>query len=176
MIEEIEAGIIDRIKDKWQRHGGITKVSTFDIASDFDTLLNPPAISVATETIGIRRIADGWELKPRISIYLAFKNVRSEKGRRQGVYPMILGTIGILAGHDLDLEIDDLMPVGQAQEIYHEQLKQKGLIVWRVNFETSFDILRMDDDSEAVRLISEGLHYFVNNSESQNANDEISYE
>lgn len=176
MIEDIEQGIIDRLKALWPDHGGSTALNVFDIGNDFSDVVGNAAISIATESIGLSTLPDlGIKLTPQTSVYLCFKHVANAKGRRFGAYPMVLGVIGILTGQDLDLDIDYLMPAGAAQEIYHETLKSKGLVGWKIPFTTSFDIERLGDDETAVALISEGLFYHLREDAEENGHDELSY-
>jgi Domain of unknown function (DUF1834) len=177
MIESIEQAMIGRLKDCWPEHGGATVLDTFDIGNDFSDVISNSAVSIATESIGMRALPElSLELKPTIIVYVCFKQVANAKGRRFGVYPLVLGIIGILTGQDLDLEIDPIMPAGAAQEIFHETLKQKGMVGWKIPFTTSFDIDRLDNESVATALIAEGLSYHLDSDDVDNARDEILYE
>ncbi|HEX2955725.1 MAG TPA: phage protein Gp37 [Chitinispirillaceae bacterium] len=177
-ITDIENAIVERMKKKWAAHGGITAVHEFDIGSDFESTLKTPAISVTTERIGLRHIVDmSFEIKPRLTIYMVFKNVGSLKGRRVGLYPMVLGAIGILAGQDLGIEIEPLMPDGSADEIFHKNLKELGLLAYKVSFVTSFDIERINDDEDVQKLIATGLYYYMKrDSEEADATDVVNLE
>lgn len=176
VISDIENAILDRLRSKWAVKGGKTPVHEFDIGLDFEDVLKTPAISVSTEQIGLRHIVDmTFELKPRLTAYLVFKNVGGPKGRRAGLYPMVLGTIGILVGQNLNIDIEPLMPAGSAQEIFHKGLKEKGLLAYKISFETSFDVDRFDDET-AEKLIALGNYYYLDNREGAVASDIIEFE
>jgi len=176
-ISEIENAILTRLKSKWSVKGGSTAVHEFDIGLDFEDILKTPAVSVTTEQIGLRHIVDmSFEIRPRLTVYMVFKNVGGPKGRRVGLYPMVLGVVGILAGQCLGLEIDPLMPERSAQEIFHKNLKEKGLLAYKVDFSTSFDIDRFDDE-DLQRLISTSLQYYMNReSETADLTDIVTFE
>lgn len=173
MIEDIERGIISHLRDKWDEHGGDTMVHEFDINMDFKDLLNAPSISVATENVAVRQVTDGIiELKPTVSLYLAFKDVGKPDQRRHGIYPIIVAVLRLLSGEDLELEITPLLPV-LCREVYHVQLKESGYIAFQLQFTTSFNEERIDD-ADVVQLLSEGLSYYLGDENvDADATDEI---
>ena len=175
MIEEIELGIINFLREKWDEHGGATTVHEFDINSDFKDLLNSPSISIATENVAVRQITDGTiELKSTISLYLAFKDVGRPDQRRHGIYPVVVAVIRLLSGENLDLEIDYLTPVS-CREIYHAKLKEIGYIGFQLQFTTTFTVESIDD-ADVVQLLSEGLSYYLGDENvNADATDVIEY-
>lgn len=179
MIDQIEQAILNRLRAHWQAHGGPVEMNVFDIGTDIKDVLKTPCVSIATERVGIRKIVSGtYELKPYIYLYICCKGVSGGKGRRLGVYPLVMGVLGILVGQELeeyDLEIDPLMPEGPAVEIEHETLQKMGFITFRVGFSTTFDIEQLDSDEVAMALISEGLSYHLRSDAITDAHDEITY-
>lgn len=174
MLGEIETGIISRLRDLWPEHGGGKNISQFDIGKDFSDINSFPAISAAIESIQPRRNADrSINLSPTVSLYLVFKSVARPDQRRAGMYPIVLGVIGLLSGSRLDLDIEPLLPVS-ADEIYHEQLKKTGSIGYRLRFKTDFDC-ELIDTGDAVNLISLGLTYYDGPTDVEMARDEITF-
>jgi hypothetical protein len=159
MLAEIEEAIVELTREKWPDQGGTTVVNEFDIELDFERVLNTPGLAVAIETVALRRNPDGSiHFIPTISVYLVFKNVGQPAQRRRGIHPMIVGTVCILSGSDLGLDIDPLLPIS-AGELLHEQLKAKGLIGFRLQFTSGFDVEKVDGE-DAVRLMSESISYY----------------
>lgn len=174
MLGEIETGIIARLRELWPEHGDGGNISQFDIGKDFSDINSFPSISAAIESIQPRRNADrSINLAPTISLYLVFKSVARTNLRRAGMYPIVMGVIGLLSGNRLDLNIEPLLPVS-ADEIYHDQLKKIGAIGYRLRFKTDFDC-ELIDPAAAVDLISLGLTYYDGQTDVVMAQDEISF-
>jgi hypothetical protein len=162
-LQAIEEAVLAFLQAHWPSGAGETKVAVFDIAKDFEDILATPALSVAIERVGWRKMVgldSGYELAPETSIYLVNKNVGGPKGRRQGVYPMVLGAAGILVGQELGLDIDPLMPVGAIEEIFHDNLKKIGCCAFKVGLRTSFDISMSDFGAAGSQLLTSGVEYY----------------
>lgn len=158
-ISDIEAGILSLLQERWTAAGIAERVEEFNVGMDFGDLLGVPAISLATENIGIERIADGnFKITPVISLYIAAKNPADPAARRAGIYPLVIGTIAILANQKLGLDIDPLVP-GDAAEIFHAALKEKGLIGFKLAFSTSFDVEMVGDGVDLVKLAAIAANY-----------------
>ena len=145
-IEGIETAVLNRLKQKW------AGVSEFDVGKDFESILKTPAVSVVVERIGFRRVIRSYELEPVITIYTVFKSLRPAE-RRAGVYPMVMGVIGLLVGRTLDLDIEPFEPAGPIVEVFHGTLKQNGLVAFKIEIKTTFDIDEFDEE-EMIRLIN----------------------
>jgi hypothetical protein len=174
MLAEIEESIPNILRSKWDAMGGTVVVGVFDINKDFEDIIKTPAVSVAIEYIGLNVVVDGVvTFKPNIAVYQVFKDVGKPDQRRQGVYPIVMGCIRILTGSTLDLEIEGLEPVS-SNEIYHETLKKLGLICFKTSFKSSFNEESMDD-ADVVRLLSEGLNYYKDNTDTLLVNDGVEF-
>lgn len=176
MIADIETKIVEFLKSQWREYGGSTQVNEFDINLDFEDLLNSPAISVATENLEVRVVTPGViRFKPTISLYTVFRDVGRQDQRRHGVYPVVVASIRLLSGKVLDdLDMDGLTPVS-CKEIYHAKLKERGLICFQTQFTTFFDDESIDDQ-DVVQLLTEGLSYYLGETnDNVNATDEIAY-
>ena len=161
-ISSIESAILARLQSKWAVSGGSQPVSEFDIGNDFNNILATPAVSIATERIGTKRITDtDYTMTPQCTLYMAFKNVAGPAGRRSGIYPIVQGVFQILIGKACGLDIKPLQPVGPINEVFHPNLKANGLIGFKMVFETSFDVDILDDEPDAVQLVSIGASYYL---------------
>jgi len=166
LLGQIEEAALALLMAHWPTKGGATSVNQFDAAGDLSDILKTPAISLRIEKIGIRKLdMDGsTELAPVLSIYLAFKDAAKPDARRRGVYPMVFGTAEILIGQKLGLEIAPLQLVGEIGEISHEQARQLGLTVFKVDLETSFDIdSSFFGERNAAQLLKIASDYFFEN-------------
>ena len=177
MIAEIETGIINYLREKWPVHGSDKSINEFDINRDFDDIINTPAVSVATEKVGVRSVDDETlEIKPVISLYIALKNVSKPDQRSHSILPIVVAVLRMLHKQNVELvDIEGLQPVG-CSEVFHENLKKKGLAGWKLTFTTLFEVETIDD-ADAIRLLSEGLSYYVGEEfATEHATDSIDYE
>jgi hypothetical protein len=174
MIADIEQAIISMLKARWALLGNGSALNEFDINLDFNDVLNTPAVAVATEKFGTAFSTDETiKIEPVISLYHVFKNVGKPDQRRLGIYPIVTGCMQILSGQDFGLGIDPLRAAG-GNEVYHEKLKMMGLIGYKCDYHTSFNLDPFDPESaDDVALLSEGLNYYCNSI--QVALDAISY-
>jgi len=174
MIADVEQGMIAMLKSRWALLGNGAALNEFDINLDFNDVLNTPAVAVATEKFGTTFSTDETiHVEPVISLYHVFKNVGKPDQRRLGIYPVVTGCMQILSGQDFGLGIDPLRVAG-GNEVYHEKLKTMGLIGYKCDYRTSFDLDPFDPDSSySVALLSEGLNYYSNLI--QVARDSITY-
>jgi hypothetical protein len=167
-IADIENAMIARVQDRWTAAGMTEIIEEFNVGLDFEDLLGVPAISFATERIGVERIVDGeFRITPVVSAYVVFKNPADPKARRQGVYPLVLGIIG--------LDIDPLLPEGDVVEIFHAKLKEQKLTGFKTSFSTSFDISMDGDGVDFIKLALSAVNYMRQDpaQEDPDANDEI---
>jgi hypothetical protein len=174
-ISAIEEAILARLRSRWAACGASDRIEEFAIGIDFDDILGTPAVAVTTERIAVERVVDGvFSLSPVINIYVAFKDPGKPDKRRSGIYPIVLGTLGILAGQKCGLDIDALEP-GEISEVFHDSLKRKGCVAFRLQFSTSFDIEMDGDGEELVALMAIGVQYMRQDpsQETPDAEDEI---
>jgi hypothetical protein len=159
-ISDIENGIIALLQERWSAAGITERVEEFNVGLDFEDIAGTPAVSLATERIGVERITDGnFKISPIVSLYIVFKNVADPAARRAGIYPLALGSMAILANQKLGLDIDPLQPAGDMVEIFHAALKARGLIGFKLILETSFDIEMVGDGVDLIKLAAIAVHY-----------------
>lgn len=159
MIAEIETGIVSFLQARWPQFGGATSVNEFDINLDFEDIVRCPALSVATERVGIKRMTgEKFDLVPFMGVYQVFKSPSKIDLRKLGVYPIVISVIQILLGQTLGITaIDGLVPVS-CDEVSHEKLKELGSVCFRTVFRTAFTVNAIDME-DAVQLLSENLRY-----------------
>jgi hypothetical protein len=159
----IEEKMLDHLQANALRDGTGELISEFDVRTSdaLDTINNSPAVCIATESIAFRKIDEGtirWT--PLIIVYMVFKNVSNSRDRRHGAYPMLEGIIRLLSFQKLGLDIEPLIP-GEADEIDHQALTNRGLIGFKVPFTTSFDVSKFIAQESAVRFLVSGIKYYA---------------
>jgi hypothetical protein len=153
MIAEIEDKIIQRLKDK-----GL-QVRDIDEQKGIEGIPQP-AVYVATEEGKFERITQStFRQTINIFLYIVFKHLKSEKDRRRGIYPILEGIIGILMLQDMGLRIEPLVPRG-FRNITDDDTARAGMMAYQVEFETSYTIVRMEEEV-ATDLLRVGLNYYL---------------
>jgi hypothetical protein len=145
IIQQIETAVKERLKSK------LPKVGEFDVGKDFSAMLSTPALSVTTEKIGVEKVLDYYELRPVVSVYAAVKGVQPTD-RHMGVYPIVTYIVADLTGKILGLDIEPLEPAGPMVEVFHPAAIAQGLRLYKVDFQTAFE-LNINDDETLERLL-----------------------
>lgn len=152
-IAEIEDAIIDRLKDK-----GL-QVKDIDIQKGGEGIPSP-AVYIATEEGRFEKITQSvFKQAMTISLYIIFKHLKSEKDRRRGIYPILEGIVGILMLQDMGLSIQPLKPKA-FKNITDIDIQNAGMMAFQIDFETSYDIKKMEEEA-AVDLLTIGLNYYL---------------
>jgi hypothetical protein len=155
-LTDIELNALQRIKDK----GKSLKIESFEARKEKDDPIVDIAVYAHIDEGVIRKLTiNKIKLDVVLKISVVFKHLNEEQDRREGIYPILLGVIGILAGHKLDLKIDPLKPTGfrNITDMYDEA---EGLIVFQAKFQTGFIITEIDDEA-AEDLLRIGLEYYL---------------
>jgi hypothetical protein len=163
MITEIENKIITKLET-----GGL---SVRDVSIKAGTAgIVYPAIFVSTETGDYNRITQTkYRCELTIVLVAIFKNYKSEKDRRHGVYPILQGIINLLLLQDLDLEILPIIPKN-FRNVTDDTLADKGLIAYQIELNTSY-IIEKTDDEEDINLLRIGLEYYLQDPEDDDVLD-----
>lgn len=163
MITEIENAIIDKLET-----GGL---SVRDIAIKAgSTGIVYPAVFLSTETADYKRITQAkYRCELSIVIVVIFKNFKSEKDRRHGVYPILQSVIGLLLLQDFDLDISPTIP-NSFRNVTDNDLADKGLMAYQIELRTSYVIEKIDDE-ELFDLLRIGLEYYLQDPEDDGVMD-----
>jgi hypothetical protein len=94
-----------------------------------------------------------------LSVFLLFSNLRSEKDRRHGAYPLINGIVEHLTAQTLGLQIEPLQPL-RAREVTPAEYREVGLVAFQMDFQTAYTLTAANDE-DAEDLITLGLEYFL---------------
>ncbi len=94
-----------------------------------------------------------------VSLLLFFRNIRTEKDRRRGLYPILEGIIGILLLQTLELSISPVLPKA-FRNVTTEEDRTAGELVYLVELETSYTITKTSDE-QVTDLLLMGLNYFL---------------
>ncbi len=156
ILADIERKAIDRLKTK----GKLPHVSAFEIKKENDLAPVTPCIR---NVIADGKFTSKGQISYRVDITLyviiIFKHVSDEESRRKGIYPILAGVVSLLAGQELGLKIDELVPLS-FREITNREDTDSGLIVFQVPFATHFNIEKVSDE-QAADLIAIGLNYYL---------------
>jgi hypothetical protein len=122
--------------------------------------LNYPCAMVATEEGTFTRISNGkYKCSVDVYIIVAFKDAHSEKKRRHGIYPILLGIFQLLMLQNFGLAIDDLVPRG-FKNITDKDMVAKDIIAYQLGFATAFTV-KMQKEEPADELLRIGLEYYL---------------
>jgi len=120
-----------------------------------------PAIEVYAAGGPFTKVGQRYKLRPSIFVVVTFKNMRSVKERRAGMYPVLETVVSALVLQTLDLSIDPLTPK-EITNITLEEEEDEGKIVFAVEFQTGFFIDRIDDDAATAEdLLTMGFKYYL---------------
>ncbi len=170
MLTEIEQAILTKLSD----NGLSSKI--FDARADRQNL-SPPVVFCAIEEASFSRVTMNKVFKQEVSIFLTivFETLENEAARRSGIYPILEGVIGLLMLQKLGLAITPIVPVGY-KNVTDKEDAQNGQLWFQIEFKTSFNIEKTDDEADAVELLKIGLEYYLQDPEDdgvKDAEDEI---
>lgn len=158
MFREIEEAIIARFEAKELRPGRKMVIQKSDGRGG-----NAPTIDKVTAGIQqfpARKIAqEVWEFDVKVFVFIQFLNLRSEKDRRFGAYPIVLAAVSYLVGQTLGLDIRPITFVNGVNSTTQEE-DDMGLINFTLEFGTKFQI-RMLSEDETDDLMNLALQYFL---------------
>ena len=151
MIAEIELEIID-----WLESAGLN-IRNADIKKGES--IQYPAVFVYTETGKFSRSAMGkYRCELGVFVLIAFRDVKSEKRRRHGLYPILEGVIQGLMLNDLSLDIDPLVPQG-FRNITDKDMQAGDVLAYQIDFTTAFTMKPPEETT--VDLLRIGLEYYL---------------
>jgi hypothetical protein len=154
MFTQIEQSIISQLRAK-----GLA-VDNFEIRRDASGVLLTPAAICHIETGKFTPMTfSKYRVDTNVFVDFVFQFAESgEEERRAGVYPILLGALGMLTNKKLGLDIHPLRPVS-FQNITAPEDAVKGAIVFRLQFQTYFT-LSVADERAATDLVSVGLSFY----------------
>lgn len=100
-----------------------------------------------------------FRCEPTIVIVILFRQLKGDRDRRKGLYPLLEGVQSRLALETLNLGIDPLVPA-RWRNVTDEELASYGIKAYQIEFRTGF-AMRKPADDEAEELIRIGLDYFL---------------
>lgn len=154
MIAEIEKKIQQRIEDK------IASIRDVDIQKGVKGALINPAVAVSVEEGTFeQRGQKSFKTPTTVYVELEFRNLRSEEDRRKGAFPIMLAIIQFLMLQDLDLGIDQLIPIRWRNVTDNDDFSKATMRV-QILFKTGFTITKTDEEA-ADDLLRVGLNYYL---------------
>lgn len=153
MIADIEEAALARLRDN-----GLQAVE-YDVGAGVEKLIKPSVLIATDEGRFEKAAASAYRQTLTVSVYVLFRHLKNEKGRRLGVYPILEGIAGILTLQALGLDITPLRPVG-FRNATTDGIEASGGIAFKMDFSTSYLVSRMDDE-KAADLLKTGLSYYL---------------
>ena len=119
-----------------------------------------PTVSVAIFEGSFEKVTQvTWKQKVTVNVLLTFKHERGEEERRRGINPIVQGVIQTLMLRDLGLAMETLKP-GRFHEVTDADDYEARTIVYLVEFSTSFNLTRLEEEA-AGELLNVGLNYYL---------------
>ena len=154
VINEIEKAAFKRIKEAGANAG--LDVAAFDLGKSIaDSLAKQAQVGVTTERVTIEYVVSYYELRPVVSVYVAFKGVQLAD-RHQGVYPLALAVAVALTGWGPDIpghDIEPFEPSGPMIEVFPPGAAEQRMRVYKIDFKTAFE-MQLDDDNVLEKLLT----------------------
>lgn len=151
MIAEIELEILD-----WLGSAGLG-IRNSDIKKGDS--IQYPAVFVYTETGKFSKSTmTKYRCELGVFVLIAFRDVKSEKRRRHGLYPILEGVIQGLMLNDLGLDIDPLVPKG-FRNITDKEMAAGDVLAYQIDFATAFTVKPPEETT--VDLLRIGLEYYL---------------
>lgn len=173
MIAEIETAALARLAEAGLQFGRA------EVGDDPKKWAKYPVAMVRVEKGEVyRQTMNKLRLKVRLVVWLGFKDWKSDAARREGLWPIVEGVFGWLAGSDLDLAIDNLVPLGFAN-VTDDEVAAIGIIAYQAEFTTAFNLAELPAEEQAADLIRIGLSYYLQEPEDDgtaDASDTVSLE
>lgn len=155
MLVELEKGTIEALK------GGDLYAATIDGAKRDISALRFPAALVAIRLGKFEKAGQaGIKWNATVVVWLAFKEFKSETDRRQGLYSVIEGVVGVLALQTLGLGISPLLPE-RFYDVTGEEEARMGIETYQLDLSTSWTTSKADPDGDAADLLKIALEYFL---------------
>lgn len=118
-----------------------------------------PAVFVFTETGKFTRLTMGkYKCELGVFVLIAFRNVKSEKKRRHGLYPILEGVIQGLMLNKLNLDIDPLAPQS-FRNITDKDMQKSDVLAYQLEFSTAFTM--KPPEEKTTDLLRIGLEYYL---------------
>lgn len=120
-----------------------------------------PAATVAIFEGKIEKVGQiSFRINCPVHVEIRISDARGEESRRDGINPLVFGVIHALARQRFGLAITDLMPKG-FKDVTGEEDFKNNLIVYDVEFATSFYVEMDITDPTATDLLTVALQYFL---------------
>ena len=154
MLNEIEEGVKNRISAKLADAAG-----KLDVQRGVDGIPGQ-AVYISVEEGQFARVtSETYSVTVKGYVDIVFSNLQSESMRRKGIAPILEGIYQCLLLQRLGLAIDPIVPK-MFRNTTTPELKDKGLIVYTLEFSTKFNIKKLDEEA-VTDLLAIGLNYYL---------------
>jgi hypothetical protein len=166
MLAEIETAIETRLAAK------APQLTLLDISKGAPVLPAGPAYMVQiTRGQAEKAAAEAVKQNANISLWLAFKNLKNEKARRHGIYPVVEAVAQFLMFQALGLNIKPISYTGFSEVTAPEE-REAGMLIFQLDFETAYTVNKLEEEA-AEDLLTVGLSYLLNGAAPAAAQDEV---
>ncbi len=166
MLAEIENAVITRLAEK------APEIKQLDIAKGDSVLAAKVAYMLGIMKGPADDITDETTRQHvELSIWVAFRNIKSDKDRRHGAFPVVEAIAQILLKQTLGLEIKKIKYRGFTDVTAPEE-RAAAMAIYQVDFKTSYTVSKLDDP-DTQELLSVGLNYLLNGRDTAAAQDQV---
>lgn len=154
MLDQIEEAVKNRIGDKLAEAAG-----KLDIQRGVDGIPRQ-AIYVSVEEGDFARVTqETYSVAVKGYVDIVFSHLQNEEMRRKGIMPILEGVYQCLLLQKLGLSILPIVPQ-KFRNTTPPEMKEKGQIVFTLEFGTKFNITRLDEEA-VTDLLRVGLNYYL---------------
>lgn len=154
MLIAIEEGLISVLE-----HAAL-QVRDIDIDKLKAGLAHPAVFAAIDAGSFTKQGQSVFRCEAKITLVAVFRHLASERDRRHGLYPILEGLLGLLAGQTLGLAITALQPV-RFRNVTFEAIRKLGLCAYELELKTSFDTRKAEDPDLVTDLLKIGLNYYL---------------
>lgn len=154
MLSEIEQAVKNRIGDKLAEAAGRIEIQRGIEGSPRQ------AVYVSVDEGSFNKVtSETYNVVVKIFVDILFSNMQSEEERRKGIAPILEGMSQCLLLQTLGLKIDPIIPLS-FRNTTTQELKEKGLIAFTLEFRTKFSMHKISDEA-VTDLLVVGLNYYL---------------
>ncbi len=166
MLAEIENAVIARLAEK------APEIKYLPSAKSVEVLPAKVAYTLAiTKGTAEEITPETTRQHIELSIWVAFKNMKSDKDRRHGAFPVVEAVGQLLLKQKLGLEIKAIKYAGFTDVTDNEE-RTAAMAIYQVDFKTSYTVSKLNEE-DTQELLTVALNYLLNGAEPAAAQDAV---
>jgi len=120
-----------------------------------------PAVYISTETgTFTKKGQEVYACELHQFLVLLFHNVKDERARRRGLYPILEGVAQLLMGQTLGLDITPIKPV-RFRNVTSEAFRKQYLCAYELELTATVELRKEESQGDAGELLRIGLEYYL---------------